>query len=262
MKLLILSIYIFCFLLPALLLLTFTSALPAHAQVSMDASGMGLVIVGYDSRICDSSIEGAIRYDSSANSIQVCLPPAGPSGCPTIGDVCADGSVYAGLSPDGSLPMYTTPADAGQFSWNDGSLNRPDIPTLENCTAFNELSCDTGEANTTLLAAFGTGPSPAPYVAARHCDGLTAHGFDDWYLPAKYELTVLQNNRLVIGGFDLSGTNPTGYYWSSSEGSFATIALGLVFSNAATLSGPKQISISIRCVRKDSTSWNWTNWGD
>ena len=43
-----------------------------HAQVAMDASGMGLVIVGYDSRTCDSSIEGAIRYNSSASKVQIC----------------------------------------------------------------------------------------------------------------------------------------------------------------------------------------------
>ena len=36
----------------------------AQAQVSMDASGTGLIILGYDSRTCDGSLEGALHYNS------------------------------------------------------------------------------------------------------------------------------------------------------------------------------------------------------
>jgi hypothetical protein len=35
--------------------------------------------------------------------------------------VCADASVYAGLSPDDNLPTYTAPADKGPIAWNKGN---------------------------------------------------------------------------------------------------------------------------------------------
>jgi len=54
--------------------LVLIASISVHAQVAMDASGMGLVIVGYDSRTCDGSIEGAIRYNSGASQVQVCKP--------------------------------------------------------------------------------------------------------------------------------------------------------------------------------------------
>jgi hypothetical protein len=43
-------------------------------------------------------------------------------------------------------------------------------------------------------------------------------GYDDWRVPSKNELSVLFNNRAAIGGFDISGSYPAGWYWSSSEG--------------------------------------------
>jgi len=48
-------------------------------------------------------------------------------------------------------------------------------------------------------------------IAADICANLNLGGYDDWFLPSRYELYELYLNRLVIGGF-------TGiYYWSSSE---------------------------------------------
>ena len=54
-------------LLALLLALVFTLAHQAHAQTSLNAGGAngGSVIVGFDSRTCDSSIEGAVRYHST-----------------------------------------------------------------------------------------------------------------------------------------------------------------------------------------------------
>ena len=42
-------------------------------------------------------------------------------------------------------------------------------------------------------------------------------GHDDWHVPTKNELNVLFNNRSAIGGFDVSGSFSTGWYWSSSQ---------------------------------------------
>lgn len=54
-----------------------------------------------------------------------------------IGTTCVDGTIYAGLSPDGDVPMFTTPADAPTLmSWNDGSDFWLDTD-MENCTSMS-----------------------------------------------------------------------------------------------------------------------------
>lgn len=159
-----------------------------------------------------------------------------------IGTPCADGTVYAGLSPDGGFAMYTTPADAGIFSWNDSTNNWLDT-AMVNCSVA-EVSCNTGEANTALLVGLGSTPSPAPYVAARHCGNMFAHGHSDWYLPALNELIILYSNRVNIGGFG------TGSYWSSSELT-NTAAKAVNFSTGSSGGGiNKTADFNVRCVRR------------
>jgi len=182
------------------------------------------------------------QWDVTTGTGCPATPSSGDEGCDM-----PDGSIYAGESPDGNVAMYTTPADAGQFSWNDGTSTWVDT-AMVNCKSA-QASCDTGEANTSLLVGLGTSPSPAPYVAARHCDNLTAHGHSDWYLPARYELAVLRTNRTAIGGFNLTGSNPAGWYWSSSERGYGPSWLQR-FSDGVQLNGGKSVGLSVRCVRR------------
>ena len=53
--------------------------------------------------------------------------------------------------------------------------------------------------------------------AADYAAKLDAHGLHDWRVPTKGELNVLFNNRAAIGGFNVSGSPPGGWYWSSSR---------------------------------------------
>ena len=46
---------------------------------------------------------------------------------------------------------------------------------------------------------------------------LDAHGHEDWHLPTQGELNVLFNNRAAIGEFNVSGSNPAGWYWSGTQ---------------------------------------------
>ncbi|MCG8322099.1 MAG: DUF1566 domain-containing protein, partial [Cytophagales bacterium] len=64
-----------------------------------------------------------VTVGTESDQWDVTTDSGGPTGCPNIGDVCADGSVHAGLSPDGNVAMYTTPANAGSYTWNKGSTN-------------------------------------------------------------------------------------------------------------------------------------------
>ena len=52
--------------------------------------------------------------------------------------------------------------------------------------------------------------------AQKYAATLNAHGHNDWRVPTRAELNVLFNNRAAIGGFDISGSYPAGWYWSAS----------------------------------------------
>lgn len=81
-----------------------------------------------------------------------------------------------------------------------------------------------GRSNTTLIIARQAYSSGNAY-AARACneysvtvDGVT---YGDWYLPSKYELSLLYIQKDVIGGFVAGSNTPDGFiphdYWSSTE---------------------------------------------
>jgi len=52
---------------------------------------------------------------------------------------------------------------------------------------------------------------------AEYCSALESGGHRDWRVPTKSELHVLFQNRDAIGGFNMSGSTPAGWYWSSSQ---------------------------------------------
>lgn len=209
-----------------------------------------------------AGVDGDFVYNSDYSVLQYCdgttwkamgAISSPPPPCGGIGGVCADGSVYAGMSPDGNVPMYTTPADAGAYTWVTAD-NYIDT-AMVNCTTASpggQASCQTGRANTTLLASMSNADSP--YVAATYCDSLSAHGHTDWYLPAQDELNVLYTNRVAIGAFDLTGSWADGFYWSSSEGSddgMSIYARGMQFSGGFQGDYGKGVpALKVRCVRR------------
>ena len=181
-------------------------------------------------------------------------PPDPCESSPAPGATCADGSIYAGLSPDGNVPMYTTPADAPSLlDWNDGTGNHQDTG-MQNCSS-SETSCNSGEANTALLIG-ATGEPDYPLAAAEYCEGLSAHGHSDWYLPAKEEMNVMCANRnsgALDGSF--SGENATPFsYWTSSEDR-AEVSWAVEFLDAGPCfnsnSNSKSNNLNVRCVRKE-----------
>ena len=130
--------------------------------------------------------------------------PANTNQAPAPGDKMADGTVFAGISPDTNKPMYATPADA--------SL------TMK----FNE--------------------------AQEYAAKLDAHGYKDWRIPTKAELNVLFNSRAAIGGFNVSGSNPAGWYWSASSYD-GWDAWGQRFSDGDQYYYDKGDHSAVRCVR-------------
>lgn len=140
--------------------------------------------------------------------------------------------VYAGES--GGNRLYTTAADQGQISWNNGTGN---------WTVTGATSTSDGLANTNTLIALSD--AGAPYNAANACRALGA----EWYLPAPDELSVLYTNRLAIGGFNLGGSFPVGWYWSSPESNSGN-ARAVRFSGGNQTNYGKNNGLSVRCVRR------------
>lgn len=198
---------------------------------------------------------GDVVYNSTHNYLQYCegddwigigrkdVSEIPPTGCPVIGNTCNDGSIYAGLTPDGNVPMYAAASNAPtQMNWNNGTSNNIDT-AIVNCTSGAQSGCDTGEANTILLA--GLVNAASPYDAATYCSNLVAHGRSDWYLPALNELQLLYTN-LYLGGF---GGLTNHDYWSSSEQSDDS-GKNIYFGDGNTYNGGKSNDFRVRCVRK------------
>jgi Protein of unknown function (DUF1566) len=126
---------------------------------------------------------GGIRIEFNANSIEV------------YGDVPV---TVHGAASDTAAPAEPRPGD-----------------TMPDGTKYAGVSPDTGQPMYTM-------PVDAPLTmeweqAMNYAVDLYAHGHQDWCLPTKAELLVLFNNRAGIGGFDESGSDPSGWYWSATE---------------------------------------------
>ena len=225
------------------------------------------------------------RALSAADIMTLYTSTAGFAPPPAVGTVMADGSVYAGLSPDGPVPMYATVCDAGQY-WNGSACtacgsglwsgsgstcnttwSSINYPTFNNgSTAWpgpNYTSTTTGSANTAGLATLVD--TAAPYMAASYCKNLSAYGHADWYLPARDELNVMYGNRVAIANFDTTdggaiiGTAYPGLYWTSTE-SWASTAWTQRFSDGFQNSdGYKNYPLAVRCVRKGAPPGSCTS---
>jgi len=113
-------------------------------------------------------------------------------------------------------------------------------------TVYAGVSPDTGQA---MFATPSDAPEPMKWnEALKYAKDLDAHGHQDWRVPTKDELNVLFNNRAAIGGFNVTGSNPAGWYWSASE-HLRWNALDQRFSDGVRYNLTKARRSSVRCVR-------------
>jgi Protein of unknown function (DUF1566) len=84
--------------------------------------------------------------------------------------------------------------------------------------------------------------------AAEYCRALDISGQRGWHVPTKDELSVLYSNHDAIGGFDTSGRETVGWYWSSSSEDMHN-AWALRFSDGDQYLYLKKNAASVRCVR-------------
>jgi hypothetical protein len=188
------------------------------------------------------------------------------SGAVSVGTVCADGTIYAGTSPDGNVPMYATRCDSNQY-WNGASCldcasghwtgtgstctntygSGTDLAWASGETVDVPLPSDqntNGDGNTQILESYSS--ADAPYQAAKYCGELIANGRSDWYLPSISELGVLRENVGAIENF-----NGGGRYWSSTESAPAQQFASATNPNTGSSSSESKTTTNpVRCVRQ------------
>jgi hypothetical protein len=161
----------------------------------------------------------------------------------------ADGSVAAYTQKD--VDAYTNGAVHVHPPANDDVKAEPSAAPrigdkMPDGSVYAGTSPDTGKAM------YAT-PKDAPLTytfnkAKEYAANLNAYGHQDWHVPTKSELNVLFQNRAAIGGFDISGSYPAGWYWSSSQ----LISVGARdqrFSDGDQGYLLKYNDSSLRCVR-------------
>jgi hypothetical protein len=198
-----------------------------------------LQIRQYSSGLADVSVVANITVGGTSGTFTVTTDNSDPcAGTPNYGAVCADGSVYAGISPVTSTAMYVPRCDYGQIwngtyckgtkktqDWNGGNNSGYVNTSIDNCTSWGSCVAD-GEANTITLSSADSDTGHVltqVHAAAQECYDLDLHGKTDWYLPSTIEWEVIYENLIdgipddnnpdpIINGFSTSQ-----WYWTSSE---------------------------------------------
>jgi hypothetical protein len=150
-----------------------------------------------------------------------------------------------------TLSKETTSAMASETLRSGGWVEAPPAEPkvgdkMPDGTVLAGISPDTNKPM--YITAAGASLTMEFNQAKEYAATLDANGHKDWRVPTKTELNVLFNNRAAISGFDISGSNPAGWYWSSTQyGNWD--AWGQRFSDGAQDNYDKNSHSSVRCVR-------------
>ena len=127
--------------------------------------------------------------------------------------------------------LYVHPSDnSSGIAWGSALTNTGATPYTD------------GASNTSILSLLGG------TTAAKLCDNLSAFGYDDWYLPSKYELDAVYKQSYLMDNLE----QISGYlYWSSTENDNDD-----AWTQRLDYGGPRPVikdtpDIRVRCIRKD-----------
>lgn len=105
-----------------------------------------------------------------------------------------------------------------------------------------------GKANTVLISTMQGAGSYAARICSDYSVVVNNEYYDDWYLPSKYELSRLFDNRTVVGNFPVTNS----LYWSSNEDvMLPSAAWQVAFPSGGLANNFKNTTSStyVRCVR-------------
>ena len=113
-----------------------------------------------------------------------------------IGDTFGGGIVFY-IDGTGQHGLISSTGDQGSCMWEYGITN----------PGITDTGIGTGFSNTnTIVSNLGCGHSIAACITRAYSGG----GYNDWFLPSRNELLLMQNEKDLIGGFSITS------YWSSS----------------------------------------------
>lgn len=133
----------------------------------------------------------AITLPPDPAAAQTAFNAGGPNG----------GSVIVGWSSDSCVPGI-----AGAIRYSSTTKCPDHSAGIAWATGNSDTGADSsvnGRANGKWLAHNDTLSS---FPAAELCENLVVHGHDDWFLPSRYELDVLYQNRIAITGLEPGST--------------------------------------------------------
>jgi hypothetical protein len=176
-----------------------------------------------------------------------------------FGDVAVTvNGVRVEVHTDGSILAYT---NRSVDAYTNGPVQ---VHPAANDDAKAKAAPEIGDEmeDGTILAGFYEGKllyttprdAPGTYTfneAAKYAKNLDANGHHDFHAPSKGELNVLYENRnkgKLKGTFNETGSNPAGWYWSSSQ-YYNLDAWYQCFSDGNQNNHYKLNVSSLRCVR-------------
>jgi hypothetical protein len=184
-----------------------------------------------------------LQYCDGTNWIAVQAASVGgctaPASCPNVGDVCSDGSLFAGFvlySGDSCEPLYVT------------DNNQSTASQWKNATGTDDISTDDpvdGKIN-----AANRGGNLSDFPVFDLCESNTYHGKSDWYLPARAELNLLWLNRAAIDA-NAAENFTASYYWSSTEHTTMQAWYKNYGYGGQEDDASKTDADDVRCVRRD-----------
>lgn len=236
-------------------------------NTALDMNGRFLQIRATTDASPSTTVNVTATVGGVSNVWQITTTSTGPCGDVGPGDegqICSDGSVYAGVTPDGNRNMYVPRCDVGMSwdgsnctgtrsapPWNNGNTSGY---VLTGYTSYNNGSANT--AGVIVLDSNSGVGGTQPHQAAQACADLNVHGKTDWYLPGYDELSVIYE-KLVDGMPNDNNPDPlisgfaTGDYWSSSEAT-NQYAWARQFTDGVGGNMNKQVASEfVRCARKD-----------
>ena len=216
-----------------------TSTPAASALLDLTSTAKGFLPPRMDSiarNAIASPSPGLIIYNTNIKGFQCYNGTAWYSTVHYIGEYYGGGIVYY-VYDNGQHGLIAATADQNAgIRWDGGSLTY---------TRSRANGIGAGLKNTAIIIANQAPVDGGPF-AATACNeyNVTVGGvtYANWYLPSSYELNLLYNQRVVVGGFN-------GSYWTSNE-SGNTLAIFLDFTVGAIYGTTKDAIHSVRAIRE------------
>ena len=213
-----------------------------HYKAAEALKIMPPVFVGIMNDLCSQSNNGVLRINPVGQILEICsngiwksvdscvLSPRTP---------CADGTYFSGVAPDSALPMFTAPCDASGY-WGGMAC----VPCEKNNAG---LWTGSGKVCGTE---YGSSTGAMWSDAKKYCENLSAYGHNDWQLPSREEINVVDAVRSFIRKKStLERAEDPAYFWSSSEASNDGAWFHHVETRGGDTSG-KDRKFGVICIRK------------